>query len=94
MSIRDSIAKLEPGDRIMIDSRYQVNYVRMLAKEHGKTVKQLKLGGAWEISCIGYYADATLAWLRRLRRERKAKQRWREKTRYQRKLAEYYNLSH
>lgn len=70
MSIRESIANMKPGDRLVVDCRNQASYVRVLARENGRQVKQLKSGGAWELFCTGYYKDATLAWMKRLRAKR------------------------
>jgi hypothetical protein len=71
MSIRESIAKLQVGERLVVEERYQVNYVRALAKENGQKLRQQKMStGEWLLLCIGQYEHATLVWLRRVRRQR------------------------
>jgi hypothetical protein len=70
MSLRDTISKLKQGDSFVVDCRSQANYVRTLAKESGRQLRQQKVGDSWEFFCIGAYQHATGAWLRRVRTKR------------------------
>jgi hypothetical protein len=74
--LREAIATIRPGDRVVIDGRHQLTYVRTLAKEHGLVLRQQKNREVWEVFCIGFYRNATLIWLKQHRVKRAAKRRW------------------
>jgi hypothetical protein len=81
MTIREAIARLQPGDPpVAASDRWVVNYIRLIACENGQRLKQAKqANGSYLIWCIGEYKDATRAWLKRQRRRRRHQAKWRKK---------------
>lgn len=72
MSLRAIIAQLSD---VVVADKATANYVRTLAKENGRSLKQRKNGGVWELFYAGRYQKATLAWLKRRRADRKSKRK-------------------
>jgi DNA-binding IclR family transcriptional regulator len=80
MNIRESIANLRTGEALAVECRHQADYVLALAKETGHILRrQAEEGGVVTLHCVGVAQGSALAWLKRHRTQRKAKQRWREK---------------
>ena len=84
MSFRQVNAKMQVGDTpLVVDHRYQANYLKALALQNGQKFKQSKQpNGAFKLWCIGHMKGASSKeFLDALRAQREAKRQWRERNR-------------